>query len=146
MIGSMKSSRRKRWVGLFLLSAGLLLGQASWTASDDNAPPLHTAKLDELAVSIFGMFLTEDYEPIRGQLRLLQDSCRELKVEERERFGPTVLDFDRSFHRALDRVRELASGGSWDDSEKQYYWVLRSCVGCHRASREVGLGPPVPLP
>ena len=39
-----------------------------------------------------------------------------------------------------------ASGGEWDESEKQYDWVLRSCVGCHRASREAGLGPPAPLP
>jgi hypothetical protein len=122
-----------------LLPAGLLLSQTA-------APPIHHAELDDLAVSIYRMYLAEDYDPIRAALRKLQDDCREMKLEEQEHYGSTVLDYDRSFHRALDRSRELASGGEWDESEKQYDWVLRSCVGCHRASREAGFGPPAPLP
>jgi len=124
---------------ILLLPAALLRG-------DTAVPPIHHAELDDLAVSIYRMYLAEDYEPIRGALRTLQHDCRELMVEEREQYGTTVVDFDRSFHRALDRVRELASAGEWDDSEKQYGWVLRSCVGCHRAGREAGLGPAAPLP
>ena len=116
--------------------------------SDEPESPqtIHVADLDDLAVSISRMYLTENYENLRAALRKLQDGCRELQFEERERYGSTVVDYDRSFHRALDRTRELASGGEWDDSEMQYDWVLRSCVGCHRASREAGLGPPAPLP
>jgi len=130
---------------LLLLPAGLLLGQTGST-EPEQAAPIHDAEFDDLAVSIYRMYLTEDYEPLRAALRELQAGCRELKVEEREHYGRMVLDFDRSLHRALDRTRELAAGGVWDDSEKQYDWVLRSCVGCHRASREAGFGPPVPLP
>ena len=124
---------------LLLLPAGLLLAQT-------DTPPIHHEDADDLAVSIYRMYLTEDYEPIRAALRKLQADCRELKVEEREHYGSMVLDYDRSFHRALDRTRELASGAAWDDSEQQFDWVLRSCVGCHRASREAGFGPPAPLP
>ena len=124
---------------LWLLPAGLLFAQGG-------TPPIHHAEADDLAVSIYTMYLTEDYEPLRAALRKLQDGCRELKVEEQEHYGSLVVDFDRSFHRALDRTRELVSGGAWDDSERQYEWVIRSCVGCHRASREAGLGPPAPLP
>ena len=131
---------------LLLLPAGLLLGQTGSVELEEAAPPIHEAELTDLAVSIYRMYLVEDYEPVRAALRKLQDDCRELKVEERERYGSTVLSFDRSFHRALDRTRELASGAAWDDSEKQYDWVLRTCVGCHRASREAGFGPPTPLP
>jgi len=131
---------------LLLLPAGLLLAQTASIESEQAGPPIHRTELDDLALRIFRMYLTEDYEPIRAALRTLQDDCRELKVEERERYGSMVFDYDRSFHRALDRVRELASGGSWDESAKQYDWVLRSCVGCHRVSREAGFGPPAPLP
>jgi hypothetical protein len=137
----------KRLLWLFLLlPAGILLGQTDPAELEDTGPPIHDARVDDLGVSIYRMYLTEDYEPIRAALRKLQDDCRELKVEERDRYGSTVVDYDRSFHRALDRTRELASAGEWDDSEKQYDWVLRSCVGCHRASRKAGFGPPVPLP
>ncbi len=124
---------------LLLLPAGLLLGQG-----DD--PPIHDTELDELAVSIYSKFLSENYETIRADLRKLHNGCREMKVEEEERYGSLVLDYDRSFHRALDKVRELAAKGEWDDSELQYDWVMRSCVGCHRASREAGFGPPLPVP
>ncbi len=137
----------KRLLWLFLLlPAGLLLGQTGPAELEEAGPAIHEAELTNLAVSIYRMYLTEDYEPIRAALRRLQNDCRELKVEERERYGSAVVDFDLGFHRALDRTRELASGAAWDDSEKQYDWVLRSCVGCHRASREAGLGPPTPLP
>ncbi|NIM00884.1 MAG: hypothetical protein GTN89_08165 [Acidobacteria bacterium] len=130
--------RRLLWLCL-LLPAGLLLGQ-------DEEPRIHDPELDELAVSIYSKFLAEDYETIRADLRKLRDACSEMKVEERERYGSLVLDYDRSFHRALDRVRALAARGEWDDSGIQYEWVMRSCVGCHRASREAGFGPPVPVP
>ncbi len=137
----------KRLLCLFLLlPVGLLLAQTGSNEPEQGGPAIHDTELDDLAVGIYRMYLSEDYEPIRAALRKLEDDCRELMIEERERYGSTVLDFDRSFHRALDRTRELASGGEWDSSEKQYDWVLRSCVGCHRASREAGFGPPVPLP
>lgn len=133
------------WLFL-LLPASLLLGQIGSVEGEEAGPPIHETEFTDLAVSIYRMYLAEDYEPVRAALRKLQDGCRELKVEERERYGSAVLGFDRSFHRALDRTRELASGAAWDDSEKQYDWVLRSCVGCHRVSRKAGFGPPVPLP
>ena len=146
MVSNMRSQTKcLLWLSL-LLPVGLLLAQNGAVEFEQAGPPIHDVEFDDLAVSISRMYLAEDYEPIRGALRKLQDDCRELKVEEREVYGSTVLDFDRSFHRALDRARELASGGEWDESEKQYDWVLRSCVGCHRASREAGFGPPTPLP
>jgi hypothetical protein len=136
----------KRFLCILMLLPVVLLGQSSSVQSETTAPRIHEPGFADFAVSIYRLYLTEDYEPIRAELRKLEAGCRELKIEESEVYGSEALDFDRSFHRALDRTRELASGGEWDDSEKQYDWVLRSCVGCHRVTREAGLGPPAPLP
>ena len=139
----------KRWLCtgmLCLLPAAMLPGQTDPGETAEVRQSIHHAEIDDQAVSIRGMYLAEDYESIRAALRKLQDSCREMTVEEGEIYSAMVVDFDRSFHRALDRTRELAADGAWDDSEKQYNWVLRTCTGCHRATRELGLGPAIPVP
>ena len=136
----------KRLPCMLLLLAALVVGQSGSVEPETTVLRIHDPGFADLAVSIYRLYLIEDYDTIRDELRKLENGCRELKFEEREIYGSTPLDFDRSFHRSLDRTRELASGGQWDDSEKQYDWVLRSCVGCHRATREACLGPPAPLP
>jgi hypothetical protein len=135
------------WPGFWLLlPVAAILGQSYPGEGVEGREPIHVADLDDQAVAISRMYLAEDYMPVRGALRKLQDSCREMTVEERETYSAVVVDFDRSLHRALDRTRELAADGAWDDSEKQYTWVLRTCTGCHRATRELGVGPAIPLP
>jgi len=128
---------------MLLLPAGLLLGQAD---EPKDAPPVHQAEIDELAVRIRALYLREDHEPIRAALRELQDACRELNAEDRLIYGRSVVSFDLGLHNALDRTRALAADGLWEDSEKQYEWVLRTCTRCHQETREAGLGPATPLP
>jgi len=131
---------------LLVLPVGLLVGQTEPDEPAEARQTIHHTELDDLAVSISRMYLAEDYEPLRAALRKLQDSCREMTIEESETYSKMVLDYDRSLHRALDQTRGHAADGAWDDSEKQYDWVLRTCTGCHRITRELGLGPSIPVP
>lgn len=133
-------------IPFLLLSTGLWFARAETSVSDGQAPAIHGEGHDALVLSIYRMYIAEDYDDIRATMRRLEDNCRELKVEEREFYGSDVTDYDRTFHKALDRSRELASRGEWDDSERQFSWVVRTCIECHRVSREAGHGPAVPLP
>ena len=64
--------KRLLWLCL-LLPAGLLLGQTGSVELEEAGPPIHDAEVDDLAVSIYRMYLAEDYEPIRAALRRLQN-------------------------------------------------------------------------
>jgi len=133
---------------VLLLPVALATGEPSEEAGEasKDVPPIHEKGVTGLAVQIRTMYLREDHETLRPTLYKLQESCRELNTEDKLVYGDQVVSFDRGMHRALDRTRELAADGLWEESEKQFEWVLRTCTRCHQTAREEGFGPPVPLP
>ena len=135
---------------LGLTATGCLLAAMVVAAADEEiAPttePVHTDPEKVQAGLIEGVlgFVNGDLEQVRTGLAAIEDGCR--RVAPAPEVPSEVSGYDRAFHTALTRTRELAARGDYDRSFEQFFWIQKGCLECHRRATEHGLreGPQPP--
>lgn len=83
-------------------------------------------------------FLREDPAGAKRALDGVAASFPGLRVEDEERFGQAVVDYDEAFRVTVNRAREMAGAGALDASFDQFVWIQRTCRICHEQARGAG--------
>ncbi len=91
--------------------------------------------LERALLDLNAAFLHDDPDAVRSALNRIETGSRRLTSDDPGR-SSVVIAFDRGFHLALDRARELANGGQMDGAFDQLVWIQRSCRECHAAAKK----------
>jgi hypothetical protein len=125
--------------------AGLVL--AGVLAGDDEATPperrpVHGkgSDVERLVLEAARGYLREDAAAAKRALDGVAKAFDGLRAEEESIYGEAVVNYDQAFRVTVDRARELAAAGAFDESFDQFVWIQRTCRICHAQAREAGLG------
>jgi hypothetical protein len=116
-----------RVIGSVLLAAAAVAApQPSPAPVHSDGPAVEKGMLDATKALLYG-----DFRAAREALDRVEASCRRVGYDETPAWPRPMVDQDVGMHGALNRAREYASRGMWEEAASSMIWVERSCRDCH---------------